>query len=240
MKITSKLSKKKALALTIIVVVLSVVLAFFLGLFKKDKTEDSLTTSKGKYAVYYVNLDKDGLVTEYCDLKSSTIQGKADELKLIIEKNSMDGKYISVKPSNLKVNKVVLTDNILNISFGSQYDELTKVEKLLIKAAYVLTFTQVTGIDYVSFYVNDQPLTDASGNVVGALSANNFIDFMEDKDGQNKLVQITLYISNKSGDKLKKVTKSCEYLREESLEEFILTKLFESDDSLESKISSSM
>ena len=47
---------------------------------------------------------------------------------------------------------------------------------MLTRAAIVRTLTQIPGIDYVSFTVQGELLTDSSGIAVGTMSSDLFID----------------------------------------------------------------
>lgn len=55
----------------------------------------------------------------------------------------------------------------LIINFGAEYNYLTPYQELLARASLVHTFTNLDFIDYVSIFVENQPLVDLIGNPVG-------------------------------------------------------------------------
>ncbi len=73
--------------------------------------------------------------------------------------------------------------------------------------------TQVKGVDYVSFQVRSNPLLDTSGNVIGSMSADMFIDNTESEMNSRERVKIRLYFANAQGDKLIETNRTLEYSR---------------------------
>ena len=60
------------------------------------------------------------------------------------------------------------------------------------------TLTQIPGIEYLSIYCAEQPITDAAGNPVGMLSASDFVDSIRDVNSFER-TELTLYFANETG-----------------------------------------
>ena len=73
--------------------------------------------------------------------------------------------------------------------------------EIMCRAAVVKTLTQIEGVEFVGFYINDQPLMDASRNTINLMSSSSFVDSAGDtKDLQQQF--LTLYFTDESGSSL--------------------------------------
>ncbi|MGN0346641.1 MAG: GerMN domain-containing protein [Lachnospiraceae bacterium] len=64
----------------------------------------------------------------------------------------------------------------LILCLSESYYDLSPTDEILVRAALVKTLTQVDGIDRVSFWILNEPLKDATGNAVSAMTADCFLD----------------------------------------------------------------
>ena len=71
----------------------------------------------------------------------------------------------------MEITKYSLDGALLTIYFDVDYLNMKEVEEVLCRAAVVRTMTQISGIDCVSFYVDEKPLTDVNGKMVGTMYA---------------------------------------------------------------------
>ena len=78
-------------------------------------------------------------------------------------------------PKKVIVNSYNLLDGILTLDFSEEYLEISKDEEVLIRAAVVLTLTQIESVDYVAFTVNDSALTRRDGTIIGNMQATDFV-----------------------------------------------------------------
>lgn len=97
-------------------------------------------------------------------------------------------------------------DGQLILNFDERYKHQPVTTEVLIRAAVVRTMTQVEGVDYVSFQVESQPLTDTSGSVIGIMSSDMFIDNAESAESAKEKVKVRLYFANEAGDRLVETT----------------------------------
>ena len=95
----------------------------------------------------------------------------------------------------------------------------------------VRTMTQISGIDCVSFYVDEKPLTDVNGKMVGTMYAESFVENPGEQINTIQNTNLTLYFSNQAGDGLVKETRRVHYSSNISLEKLIMEQLLEGPES---------
>ena len=152
--------------------------------------------------------------------KSSDTLEQVDEM---IKK--LTGKAI---PKKVIVNSYNLLDGILTLDFSEEYLEISKDEEVLIRAAVVLTLTQIESVDYVAFTVNDSALTRRDGTIIGNMQATDFVDNYGSDNNIVFSTRFILYYGNE--DNLKECDVMENYTGEESKEEFIVKRLIEGPD----------
>ena len=136
--------------------------------------------------VYYVNADGNALIQETYPM--TTVEGALEKLK-----------FHSVLPKEVKVEEYKLNKGYLDVYFNSAYKKLAKSTEVLVRAAFVQTLVQVENVNFVTFYVEGEPLTDGDGNAVGLMraeeSTGSSIDSYQTTD-------LTLYFASKDGKAL--------------------------------------
>lgn len=91
----------------------------------------------------------------------------------------------------------------VTVSLGERYKELPSTTEVLTRAALVRSLTAIPDVNYVNLTVNGEPVTDASGNAIGIMTADMFVDTA----GTQQLdaagtVNLRLYFANEAGDRL--------------------------------------
>ena len=88
--------------------------------------------------------------------------------------------------------------------------------------------TQIPGVDCVSFYVADAPLTDIRGNIVGSMNQDSFIENPGEQINSIQCTTLKLYFANETGDGLVEETRSDVYYSSNvSMEKLIMEQLLE-------------
>lgn len=132
------------------------------------------------YSIYYTNSDKTKLVT--VSYKNS----ETDKEKLVgamLDKMSETQKsddIVVLKPEAVKITKYEVSNDLVNVYFNDEYYNMSNSIEALYRGAVVKTLTQITGIDYVMFYVSDSPVTYTDGMQIGMMSAGDLIDDTDD------------------------------------------------------------
>lgn len=198
-----------------------------------DKTTDNdVILEEGTYKVYYINSSQTGIVWEAYQAESHNPEDLIEEL---LEKLSSEPGNYAYKHSiseDVIVKETILTDGNLTINFDSTYQNQKQIDEALTRAAIVKTLTQIDGVDYVEFYVNGTPLTDAYEKAVGQMTAEDFID---DNDVETSYIpaSISLYFANEDGDHLVECTEKKLYDGSITMEQLILLRLIDGPDEVE-------
>lgn len=153
--------------------------------------------------ISYLNKSETKLVTETHYLTG------ADTKENVVEVLTL----LCAVPDNKEL-KATLTSgiNIVNYSFdgeqvtvslGEKYKELPRTTEVLTRAALVRSLTALPDVNYVMITVNGEPLTDGSGNAIGFMTADMFVD----NTGTQQFdavgtVTLRLYFANETGDGL--------------------------------------
>lgn len=153
--------------------------------------------------ISYLNKDETKLVTETHYLEGTDVK------EMIVEVLTL----LCCVPDNKELKATISGNvNIINYSFdgeqvtvslGDKYKELSKTTEVLTRAAIVRSLTALEGVNYVLLKVNGEPLADSSGNVVGVMTADMFVDNTgtQQLDAVGK-VTLRLYFANEDGDGL--------------------------------------
>ena len=89
------------------------------------------------------------------------------------------------------------------VSLGEKYKELPKTTEVLTRAALVRSLTNIPGVRYVMITINGESLTELSGNAIGIMTADMFVDNAGTQvETAESKVNLRLYFANESGDGL--------------------------------------
>ncbi|WP_051524670.1 GerMN domain-containing protein [Pseudobutyrivibrio sp. MD2005] len=212
--------KKSKIAISLL---LSLVLALGLVGCKGDK-------EKPDYAVYYIRTDKNGIAPVGYDFKSSDTDGMISEALNELTEDVDDIKVVNTIPSGVKVKNWELNDGSLGIYLVGDYEALDVYTEILVRAAIVKTLVQIDGVDSVSIYVNNAPLTDANGESVGPMTADTFIeDFGQETDALLS-TELTLYFASADGMSTVAETREVYYSRNVTLDRIVIEQLLKGPD----------
>ena len=218
--------KMKRLFLIILVVVLTLLCAggvyMFLNL-RSDKSEQ-VTDSSGAYTVYYADADKDELKGLQFQPTATTFEGILDQLLQELQKTPDDTHYSIFKP-DIHMNGTSYGVDNLTVDFNASYLSLDSVDEILLRAGLVRTLAQLPGILKVSITVDGQPLTDNSGENIGPMNEETFIDTGGQGINSFSYANLGLYFSNGTGDKTVKEDRRVFYSTNLIMERVIVEQL---------------
>ncbi len=178
---------------------------------------------ESEYVLYYTNERGTKLVEEAFEPEGIVPSEILPEFLKALEEKYSERASASF-PKDLKILKYDWQENQLTVYFGKEYGELGRAEEVLLRAGLVRTVTQLEGIQYVSFVVNEIPLADGSGNPIGLMSVDSFV---ENDSRSYQMTPLTLYFANESGDKLIETTQEVYYKGTTSLERLVVEQLIE-------------
>ncbi|MDE6363976.1 MAG: GerMN domain-containing protein [Lachnospiraceae bacterium] len=94
------------------------------------------------------------------------------------------------------------------VSLGEKYKELSGTTEVLTRAALVRSLTNIPDVNYVMLTVNGESLTDLSGNAIGAMTADMFVNNAGTQvEKVESKVTLRLYFANETGDGLMAVNR---------------------------------
>lgn len=168
------------------------VLCLLLCLFLSACTDKKMTP---EMHIYYLNADGNALLQETYPL--TTVEGALEKLK-----------SYSVLPKGVELERWENQRGYLELYFNDAYAKVSKTTEVLIRAAYVQTLTQVDSVNFVSFYVDGEVLTDSSGNAIGMMRAEDFVQSTGSSMDSYHTTDLTLYFAGKDGKTLSRSKKS--------------------------------
>ena len=177
------------------------------------------------YRIWYINQDETCLKYENKELQSKNEEGLLREMMEVMRETPTDDELKPVIPEDLKLLDFDFEHNQLYLDFSPEYKKMPKVYEVLCRAAIVRTLGQIDGVEYVDFQVDGEPLTDLEGKEIGLMNEDQFIENAGEEINAYKTADLTLYFSNKAGDKLVGQRVAMEYNSNISLEKLIVEQL---------------
>ena len=178
-----------------------------------------------EYKVFYVNKENTKTIAVGYEPKAEDDLGMIQEfLELLFQKEESKD-YHQAVPEEVKLESWKLDNAQLYMYFGSSYLEMDHVSEVLCRAAIVRTLTQVKGVECISFYVEDSPLMDESGSLIGLMTAESFIENPGEQINTIQTASITLYFSNKKGTGLVPEVQEVHYSSNISMEKLVMEQL---------------
>lgn len=178
-----------------------------------------------EYRIFYVNKENTKTVAKGYEPKAKDDRALIQEFldRLFQEEKNKD--YRQAVPKDVKLASWKLENAQLYLHFSSSYMEMDNVTEVLCRAAIVRTLTQVKGVECISFYVEDSPLMDANGNLIGLMTGETFIENPGEQINTIQTASITLYFSNKDGTGLIPEVQEVHYSSNISMEKLVMEQL---------------
>lgn len=149
--------------------------------------------------IYYVNPEGYALVQEEYFRKMEDGEAAVAEVLEVLQYPEDVKDFQTPIPVSVQVQSFRVKDQILELTFNEKYTELTKSSEILLRAAVVQTMTQLPEIKYVSFYVGDEPLKTSSGDAIGMMCAEDFVQNTGSSLKSYQETDLKLYFADKEG-----------------------------------------
>lgn len=187
------------------------------------------TGKEDEYYIFYLNKEGTRIVSRACELEADEKNSKAviDELLALLAADSGDVEYRKPIFGEVSIQKYTLEEKILTLYFNDAYNDMDKIDETLARAAIVRTMMQVEGVDFLSFYVGENPLLDKSGNALGVMTNDSFIENPGEQINSIETAALTLYFANDKGSGLVSETKEVHYSSNISMEKLVMEHLLE-------------
>lgn len=204
----------------LILICLLLGLLLFAGCMVKEQEDKSRP-----YQIYVVSKDETKIFSNEYAAVSKTQEELIEEL---LGRLAYTPERLEYKPplsGSVELLNYSLEEGQLILNFGERYMEQSVTTETLVRAAIVRTMTQIKGVDYVSFQVKNEPLKDNTGNVLGIMSADMFIDNAGNEINSLEKVTLRLYFANEEGDKLVETNRKMVYNTNVSLERLVVEQI---------------
>ncbi len=182
---------------------------------------------KSGYKIYYVNNEENNVVAQGYQVKSTDTDALIKEFLGELENGGNSTEYKAAKPQEVTLLEYNLNEeeHTLSLKFDSAYEKMPNTAEILMRAAYVKTLVQIRGVDYVGFYVGEEPLADSNGNLIGVMKEESFIDNSSGQINEYAEADIILYFANEKGNQLKQKIKNVVYDQSIPLEKVVIEQL---------------
>lgn len=215
-------------------VLCTVLLLFTMFLFVACDKEEEAQITENEFQIYYCNNEETELVGVPYQATSTDTNDLIYELMEAMENEPESLKYKKVKPDAVKLLTFETNDNQqLTMHFSKEYNELSGVPEILFRAAVVKMMCQIEAVEYVEFYIEDQPLMKTVEKPYGFMTADDFIDNTGKETNFSQNVTMSLYFANKKGNGLKEVRVNVKYDGTVSLEQLIIQRLIDGPSTIE-------
>lgn len=163
------------------------------------------------YQLYFINSDMTGLVPSDYVINSQGIDEAVSEVLDELKKTPEKFQYVAPLSLNVVIKEVGINEDQVSINFGSEYLELDSIEEVLLRASVVKSLTGIDGIKAVTFMVEEEPIVDAQGNIVGAMTQDQFVLNAGKEINAYDEIKLTLYFADSTGEKLKTTAREVVY-----------------------------
>lgn len=215
------------------VAVLAAVFIQGCGASEDDSKEEKLSG----YVVYTANSRGTGLDSERYDINETEANDIVNRLYKLVSRSTdrgVSGIYaqLSRRPD------FSIVDRVLYVDLPESYNNMNNVDRILLRASIVKTMIQVSEIDYVTFEIDNKPLTLYVGmsndinTAIGStlLNDSNFVDSAMSAMDLLERKETVLYFADTTGTKLIGEREYLSYNKNMSLEQAIVEKLIEGPD----------
>lgn len=189
---------------------------------KKPKVDQ---VAEGEDFVYCLNGEGTGLVKMACEISGDNSAKKAESALKKMASPSEDIQYMPAISEDMKVNSVNVEHAIAYIDFNEEYYELSAIQEKLVRAAVVQSLVRLEGISGVWMTVNEEPLKNESGAVLGVMNGDDFVESTGSSPSAYEQTSLTLFFANETGDKLVRQQMDVRYNSNVSREKLIVEKL---------------
>ncbi len=156
-----------------------------------------------KMNIYYVNVERNALVQEEYYRQEEELESSIQEVIKALKNPESQKEVKSAIPKGVKIESFRVNSQYLELVFNEEYRQMSKSTEILLRAAIVQTLVQLPEIRYVAFYIGDEALRNLSGNVIGYMSAEDFLQNTGSSLKSYQTTDLKLYFSNTDGTALR-------------------------------------
>lgn len=153
--------------------------------------------------ISYLNKSETKLVTEKHYLTSTQTKDMIVEVLTLLCSVPDNKELKATLTSGINVITYSYDGEQVIVSLGEKYKELSRTTEVLTRAALVRSLTNIPDVHYVMLTVNGESLTDSSGNAIGVMTSDMFVNNAGAQvEAVESTVTLRLYFANEEGDGL--------------------------------------
>lgn len=175
--------------------------------------------------IYFLNNAETGVLMQEYELTSRETMEQLAELVEQLKVVPQKLEYKAPLQMGFTLNSYHMDGEKLYVDVSESYRSLSNTTEVLVRAALVRTLSQAMGVKYVAITVEGGQLHDSLGNVVGLMSADQFIDNAGDEINAYERVRLRLYFANEDGTALIATNRTMAYNTNISLERLVVEQL---------------
>ncbi len=175
--------------------------------------------------VYYVSNSETKVEAHPYELQSERADEQLDELVKCLSTIPEKLEYKAPFAMGFQVLSVELADGMVQLDVNQAYKQMPITTEVLVRAAIVRTLTQISDVKYVGITVEGKQLYDGTGDPVGWMNEDMFINNDGNEINTYELARVKLYFANEEGDKLIAAYREKHYSTNTPLERFIVEEL---------------
>lgn len=188
----------------------------------------SISNEKDILNIYFFDSSQNKWVVEEVKTEleeNAPIESKMTAIIDALYKGSKVSNLQGNIPSDLKIKDISLKEHIAFVNFNSDYDELGIEGQMMIRASLVYSLTDLEFITAVEFLVEDQPMTNSSGEKLGKMERKDILIGALDPNPPTEKQIITLYFTKPNSDMLYAEQREIQVNENILLERYIMEEL---------------
>lgn len=201
------------------------ILLFFACMLCLCSCAEEAVDNKKIYQVYYVSNSETKVEMHEHQMKADTPEEMVNELIKCLSTVPEKLEYKAPFAMGFQILDMEFEAGKVMLDVDAGYYALSPTTEVLVRAAIVRTLTQLKEVGYVGITVEGNQLFDAAGELVGWMSAEQFIDNDGNEINTYELTKVKLYFANETGDKLIAAYREKHYSTNTSLERFVVEEL---------------
>ena len=209
------------------ILLLVCVMLFSTGCTTEEIVQNPILPGADAFYLYYLDNEGVSLRPRAAALSGKGTAEQVDEVFRRLSDPDEAGDYLAAIPADIEVLSHELKKGILEIRFSANYRELPATSEVMLRAALVKTLMQIRDVNAVTFFVEDQPLTDSNGNELGAQNDETFLTSFGEETEDIESDIFTLYYISQRGDSLIRTETRLYYSSNTARESLILEHLAE-------------
>lgn len=177
------------------------------------------------YFMYYLSLDGNQVVENACEPEASQGEELIQEFTEKFNETPEKEDYQRLMAKDVEIEGWTLEDSTLTLKIRGPYESMSRPREVLVRAGLVRGFTQIPEVERVQITTEDGELKDSSGNVIGPMTRESFVENAGKEINNYQYTTLTLYFANETGDKLVSETRSVYYSTSMPLERVVVEQL---------------